>query len=208
MTLDIKFGKYIEDAFKIWKENLGLMAGMGAVMVLLGSLCFILMLIFAPAAFVMALALVDGKQPKPVIGDLFKGTQWLKQMLILFGLGIGVGLLCLIFAWIPIIGSLGVMVVSYGLGTACFFVVPFIVDRNLETIPAIKASWALVKPNFFPILGLYLIASLIGSIGFAACCIGIIVTIPLTWLITASAYRDLMAQSATAPVDVTPPPAG
>lgn len=211
MTLDIKFGKYIEDAFKIWKENLGLMAGIGAITALLGSLCFIVLPIVIPSAMAIAFALVDGRQPKPVIGEMFK-TQWFLPVLIyallMFVITLVVyGLLSLIFC----IGIIFAPLVGLAMAGAFSFVLPFIVDRNMDAITAMKASWALAKPNFFPILGLALVAGLIAQAGSVACGIGVVLTAPLYFLIIAAAYRDLMAQTAPpapAPAAVPPPPAG
>ena len=69
----------------------------------------------------------------------------------------------------------------------------------------------MVKVNFWPLVGYYVVASLIGGAGAVVCGIGMIVTMPISWCLYAVAYRELTG-SGRAPAEaaapaVEPPPA-
>ena len=66
---------------------------------------------------------------------------------------------------------------------------------------------AIVKQNFFPFLGLAIVAGAIGMAGVIACGIGIFATIPAMLCIMAVAYRALTGTGpAPAPSVTTAPP--
>jgi hypothetical protein len=71
------------------------------------------------------------------------------------------------------------------------------------------ASIEKVKPDFFPFLGLYLVAAIIGEIGVLACGIGVFATMPICFAILAVTYRDVFAEGQKPPApparEITPP---
>jgi uncharacterized membrane protein len=56
---------------------------------------------------------------------------------------------------------------------------------------ASMASFEKVKTNFFPFLGLALIAGILGYIGAILCGIGLFLTLPLYFCIMSIAYREV-----------------
>jgi hypothetical protein len=54
---------------------------------------------------------------------------------------------------------------------------------------------------------LFYVAALLGSLGFIACCVGIIVTFPYTYAVMAGVLRYYEASFETPPPAHTPPPA-
>ena len=66
-----------------------------------------------------------------------------------------------------------------------------IVDRDLGIFDSFRYSAAITQNNKMPLLGFYLLLVVINLGGMLALCIGLIFTIPLTWLATLVAYRWL-----------------
>jgi hypothetical protein len=67
----------------------------------------------------------------------------------------------------------------------------FIVDKGLEPVDAIKASIDMVKENVGTVLIWAIVAFLITAIGFALCCVGAIVAVPVVFIGNAYLYRRL-----------------
>ena len=63
---------------------------------------------------------------------------------------------------------------------------------------SIKASWKMTDGNFWNILGMSIVCFFINVLGFICCCIGFFFTQPMTWLIYASAYYDLLDEEPVA----------
>lgn len=67
----------------------------------------------------------------------------------------------------------------------------FLLDKDLEPIEAIKASFEFVKTNFANVLVWYIIAALVGGAGAIVCGIGLLVTVPIVIIGTAYTYKTL-----------------
>lgn len=67
----------------------------------------------------------------------------------------------------------------------------FIIDKDAEIIAAFKKSWATTKGAKMRLLLMFLGLVILNLIGFAAVLVGLLVTIPLTWLIMVRAYKTL-----------------
>jgi len=83
------------------------------------------------------------------------------------------------------------------------FVFPLMIDKKLAPMDAIKESIAILKPQAVMAVVLFVIASLVGSIGAYACYIGVFFTMPIAMVAISLAYRDLVWQS---PVPAAPAP--
>ena len=59
------------------------------------------------------------------------------------------------------------------------FVLPLIIDKQLDFVAAMKASWKMVNRHWWQVFGLLLLIDLVNLAGFCLCCIGLIVTVPL-----------------------------
>ena len=71
----------------------------------------------------------------------------------------------------------------------------FIIDKGLPAWDAIKASFDLVNRNVGTVIVLFLASILAFFIGAILCGIGLLVTIPVTIIATAYAYRMMTGQS-------------
>jgi len=163
----------------------------------------------------MILALHDGTEPKPQVGDLFQGFAMLKPAGVYFLITNVVYFLLVLIGQVPCIGPLIYLAGGLAFATLTMFGLFFLVDRQLPVIDAYKASIDVVLKAFFPLMGLYIVAGLIGLTGIVGCGIGIFATIPIAFCVIACAYRAASGDGvieATAVEHPTrpddPPPAG
>jgi zinc-ribbon domain len=115
------------------------------------------------------------------IGDLFSGKDLMVNMLLtllLVGLcTIGGAFLCIIPAYI--------------VGGLLMFSVPLVVERGLSPVDALRASFEKTKGNWLMFTLFAFVLALIAGAGAIACYVGMLLTYPLYFLITAVAYRDV-----------------
>lgn len=66
-----------------------------------------------------------------------------------------------------------------------------VMEDDLSPVDAIKAAWGLTSPHIGPLFVVALACFAINVVGFLACCIGLLVTGPVTQLVFATAYREI-----------------
>ena len=197
--VDVKFSEWIQQGWELYKANIGvwIVASLLVIVINVATLGLLGGPMMAGLVW-MALVLVDRKDPKPQMGDVFKGFDYFLQSF-LFYLVWGIIMLAIsLVSLIPCVGTLVVIVVSITLHTALMFGLFLIVDKKMDFWPASMLSLNVVKPNFFPFLGLLVVAMLIGHVGAIACGIGVIVTMPIAVCILAVAYRNVFGVQAAA----------
>ena len=116
------------------------------------------------------------------VGDFFKGFNFFVHTLvasILIGIFVFLGTLCLI---IP------------GLIVAAMykFTYLFIVDKGMEFWPAMKASHAVVRNDYFGFTMFLILAFLVNVLGFLCLFVGLLVTVPVTFAAITVAYREIV----------------
>ncbi|MFH0908717.1 MAG: hypothetical protein V1929_08140 [bacterium] len=207
--VDVKFGEWIQRGFDLYKANAATLILVNLLAMVLGVLTIGILggPMFA-GVIMVTLALLDKKEPKPEVGDVFKGFEYFLQMFLLFIVWMAasfVGQVLLNF--IPVLGYPLSMLYVYSITTCAMFAPFHIVERRMDFVPALQASFDMVKTNFWPFFGLLLIASILSHLGFIACCIGIVVTMPIYTCIMAVAYREAYGSQAAQP-EPAPAPAG
>lgn len=82
-------------------------------------------------------------------------------------------------------------VVDAGIAGITFFVFPHIAARNVNPIDALGASWSVFRRNplLFCLTG-FAFSLIAVPVGAAACCVGVLVTLPLAVAAQARAYAD------------------
>ncbi|MFP4444751.1 MAG: hypothetical protein ACLFPD_00710 [Desulfosudaceae bacterium] len=193
VNVEVKFGQWIEQGFGLYKTNFGLLVLAMLIVFALGTVTLGILLPPLCAGFILiTLRLLDGTEPPPVAGDVFKGFSCFLQSF-LFGLVwfvvmmIGVVLLGLV----PCVGQFAALFFCYALEALLLFGLYLIAEQNLDFWTASTRSMEVVKTSFWPILALTIVAGLIGSLGAIACGIGAIFTAPITFCIITVAYRDI-----------------
>jgi len=71
------------------------------------------------------------------------------------------------------------------------FVLPLIVDRKLGFWAAIVTSISTVHRQWFRVFGLLVLVGLMMVAGVLACCVGLLVTLPMGYLVLGQGYRQL-----------------
>jgi hypothetical protein len=196
---EVKFGEWIEQGFNLYKENLAVLILSGLVVTLLGGITMgILAGPLTVGMILICLALVDKKEPKPEVGDVFNGFQYfLNSFLFVLVWGLISFAVIMLLNLIPCLGQIASFIVSLAISALIMFGLFLIADKNMDFWPASKESIEMIKPCFWPMMGLVILASVIGSIGLVLCGIGIIVTMPITYCILAVAYRDITSGNVT-----------
>jgi hypothetical protein len=113
-----------------------------------------------------------------------------------FGVMAMFGLFWLVVVAIIIIISIGFL-----------FVYPLIVDRKLSAIDAIKLSFRAALSNFWRLLGMVLLTSLMSAVGVLACYIGAFLVMPIGYAAIAKAYEQVFGlDEGLGFANVPPPP--
>jgi uncharacterized membrane protein len=138
---------------------------------------------------------------------VFRGFDYFLNSFLFFlvwGLfiGLGIAILTVVFC----IGLVLAAPIIYVAQAFLMFGLFLIVDRKMDFWPASMESINTVKTNFWPFLGVSIVAGLIGSLGGIACGIGVIFTLPIQICIVAVAYRDVFDGVRITVEPVEPPP--
>jgi uncharacterized membrane protein len=211
--VEVKFGEWIEEGFNLYKANFGPLVLASLLAILLGSVSFGILTGPMMAGLVLVtLEILDKKQPQPSGGEVFRGFDYfLNSFLFFLVWGLIIGFAIAILTLVLCIGLVLAAPIIYVAQTFLMFGLFLIVDRKMDFWPASMESIDTVKNNFWPLLGLSVVAALIGGIGGIACGIGIIFTFPIQICILAVAYRKVYngIRASGSPEQPPPiPPAG
>ena len=209
-TKEVKFGEWMSQSFDLFKENIGPLILVSLVAQLLtGISSGILTGPMLAGLALVALHLVD-KQGEPDVSTLFEGFGFFLQSFLFVVVWGAIAAVAWILGLLRGMVTCGITIPilvagTIALGGLLMFVPFLIVDKKMDFWPASMESLQMVKANFWPLVGYYLVASLIGSAGSMVCGVGMIVTMPISWCMYAVAYRELTSDGAT-PVEAPPVP--
>ena len=77
------------------------------------------------------------------------------------------------------------------------FAIPLVIDRRMDFWDAMELSRRVVSKHWFIVFAFLLVIGLIGVGGMLACCLGILVTLPIFWGALMYAYEDIFGQQAS-----------
>ncbi len=115
------------------------------------------------------------------VSDLFSGGDVFLRVIGAF----------IAIAFFTLLGFVCCILPAFAVGGLLFFTLPLVVERNLSIGEALSASYEAAKANWFMFTLFAFVVTLLGSIGQYACGVGMLVTYPLQFTITAVAYRDV-----------------
>ena len=145
---------------------------------------FVLLIILG-AAFVFAgayrAAFRQLRGQRTTIGELFSEGDTVLRV-------IGVYLLMAVFV---MIGAIFCILPAYVMAGTLHYSVPLVVERNLGVTEALRASWDATKAHWIQFTLFGLVIQLIAQLGSLACGVGALITFPLFFTITVSAYKDM-----------------
>ncbi len=164
------------------------------------TLNYIISVIIGLGTLKIALILTDNK--KGTYKNLFSNWKYfhrylLASILVLLIMVIPIAVLAGLYAInASTIVKFEIGIVAIGiiitLATTFEYVDYFIVDKNSGVIEAFRQSAALTKGFRLKIFILFLSVTLLNLLGALAALVGLVITIPLTWLILANYYRQLL----------------
>jgi hypothetical protein len=191
--VQVKFSQWIEDGFKLYKENFKTLVLAAVFVVVISTVtAFILAGPMLAGLALVTLGLRDKKVPKPEAGSVLKGFDYFVPAFLFIAVwGIGIMIASVVVGVIPFIGQLASLFVAYGAQAFLMFGLFLIVDKKMEFWPASQESINTVKANFWPLFGVSIVAGFIGSIGAIALGIGVVFTIPIQGCILTVAYREV-----------------
>src|SRR5450432_3391891 len=102
-----------------------------------------------------------------------------------------------------LVASLVIMLFTFAGGLLCFipglvvaamykFTYLFIVDKRLDFWPAMQASHAVAKNDYFGFTMFLLLMALVDLLGVLCCFVGIFITLPVTFAAITVAYQELV----------------
>ena len=119
------------------------------------------------------------------LGDAFSGfTDGFTQLALL---GLVQGILVLI-------GTVLCVIPGIYLATAWYFSMFLVADRGMDFWSAMELSRKMVSKHWFAVFGMMLVAGLLAASGLIACCIGILVTMPVAFVALTIAYETIFGR--------------
>lgn len=88
-----------------------------------------------------------------------------------------------------------VMVIVIIISIGFTFAYPLIVDRKLQGFDAVKLSFRAAMANFWRLLGMMLLTSLLSIVGVLACYVGVFFVFPIVYATIAKAYEQVFGLS-------------
>jgi uncharacterized membrane protein len=224
----------IKAGWELVKDQYWLFVGMALVGLMIGS-AVPLGILLGPMMCGLFLTFFKRRRGEPIeFGTLFKGFDYFGPSLIATLLHIVPILAIIIPAYFLFYVSLIVSVAAQGdepnpaamLGVfgmfglfwvVMFFVIiiisigftfvyPLIVDRRLAGFDAVKLSFKAAMANFWRLLGMVLLTSLMGIAGMLLCYVGMFLVLPISYAAIAAAYEQVFGLGNVSEASNLPPP--
>lgn len=223
----------IKGGWELIKNQYWLFVGMTLVGLLIGSALPIILL--GPMMAGLYLSFFKSRRGEPIeFGTLFKGFDYFGPSLIATLLHTVPIILIVIPAYILFYVSIFVSIAAQGdepnpaaffgvmamfglfwlvvvvviivISIAFVFSYPLIVDRKLQALDAVKLSFKAAMANFWRLLGMMLLTSLLSIVGVLACYVGAFLVMPIGYAAIAKAYEQVFGLSDGSEMSNLPPP--
>lgn len=136
----------------------------------------------------MGLKCIRGQ--KAEVGDLAFGfSRWGQAFVLVIGHQIA-----------SMLGVIACFVGSYWVGGRLMLGLAAQADKGGSPMDNFRESWDLTGPHMWMAMLFWFVIALVAGMGVLACCVGILVTVPMLFVCTALIYRDLTGMH-----DVQPP---
>jgi hypothetical protein len=172
-------GRWIGAGWQLVKNDLGNYILLAIVFSLLSGVPFIAgALITGFHIFTMKKLL--GRNAE--FADLFKGFNFFVPTLVA----------SLLIALFTFLGTLACLIPGLVVAAMYKFTYLFIADKRMDFWPAMEASHAIVKQDYFGFTMFLLASVLVNILGVLCCFVGIFVTIPITFAAITVAYQEIV----------------
>jgi uncharacterized membrane protein len=116
------------------------------------------------------------------VADLFRGFNYFVPALVA----------SLLMALFTFAGTLFLVIPGLVIAAMYKFTYLFIVDKRMDFWPAMKASHAVVRNDYFGFTMFLILAFLVNVLGAMCFLVGLLVTIPLTFAAITVAYKEIV----------------
>ena len=224
----------IRQGWQIVKPNYWLFVGMVFISMLIGS-AVPLGILLGPMMCGLYLTLFASRRREPIeFGMLFKGFEYFAPALIAALLHVIPIIVIIVplylfmylsmfvtiavqgdepspIGFLAVFGTFAVIlivifVVITVLSVGFVFAYPLIVDKKLQGFDAVKLSFKGALGNFWRLLAMMLLTSLLGVLGVAVCYVGVFLVFPITYGAIAAAYEQVYGLSNGEGYAANPPP--
>lgn len=172
-------GRWIGEGWALVKADFGSYLLMGLVFGLLNSVLFIQGALIA-GFHIFTMKKLMGRPTE--FGDMFKGFNFFIPTLVA----------SLLIGLFTALGTLACIIPGLVIAAMYNFTYLFIVDKRMDFWPAMQASHAVVKNDYFGFTMFLLLAFLVNLLGLLCCFVGLFVTIPLTFAAITVAYKEIV----------------
>lgn len=172
-------GRWIGAGWDLVKPDLGNVILISLVFTLLNGVPLIQGALIAGFHFYF-LKRLAGRNPE--FADLFKGFNFFIPTLV-------ASLLIGVFVFL---GTLLCIIPGLVVAAMYKFTYLFIIDKRMDFWPAMQASHAVTKNDYFGFTMFLLLTVLLNLLGFICCIVGLLVTIPITFAAITIAYQELV----------------
>jgi uncharacterized membrane protein len=172
-------GRWIGAGWQLVKNDLGNYVLLAIVFALLNSVPFIQGALIA-GFHIFTMKKLMGRRAE--FADLFTGFNFFIPTLVA----------SLLIGLFTVLGTIACIIPGLVVAAMYKFTYLFIVDKRMDFWPAMQASHAIVKQDYFGFT-MFLIASfLLNLLGVICCVVGVFVTIPITFAAITVAYREIV----------------
>jgi uncharacterized membrane protein len=172
-------GKWIGEGWDLVKQDMGNYVLMTLIFFLLNGVPFIQGALIA-GFHIYTMKKVMGRRAE--FGDMFKGFNFFIPTLVA----------ALLIGIFTCIGTLFCIIPGLVVAAMYKFTYLFIVDKRMDFWPAMQASHAVVKNDYFGFTMFLLLAFLVNCLGFLCCVVGLLVTVPATFAAITVAYKEIV----------------
>ena len=172
-------GKWIGEGWELVKADMGTYVLISLIWGLLNSVPFIQGALIA-GFHIYTMKKMLGRRAE--FGDLFKGFNFFIPTLVA---SILIGLF-------TFLGTLACIIPGLVVAAMYKFTYLFIIDKRMDFWPAMQASHAVVKNDYFGFTMFLLLAVLVNILGALCCIVGLLVSIPVTFAAITVAYKEIV----------------
>jgi len=178
-SVQVAAGRWIGEGWNLVKQDMGTYILISLIFFLLNSVPFIQGALIA-GFHIYTMKRLMGRRAE--FGDMFKGFNFFIPTLVA----------SLLIGLFTFLGTLACIIPGLVIAAMYKFTYLFIVDKRMDFWPAMQASHAVVKNDYFGFTMFLILAFLVNVLGLLCCVVGLLVTIPATFAAITVAYKEIV----------------
>jgi uncharacterized membrane protein len=178
-TVNVAAARWLGEGWDLVKTDLGGYIVISLIFFILSSVPLIQGALIA-GFHIHTIKKLTGRRAE--FADMFKGFNFFIPALVA----------SLIMGVFVFLGTLACIIPGLVIAAMYKFTYLFIVDKRMDFWPAMQASHAVVKANYFGFTMFLILAFLVNMLGFLCLIVGLLVTVPMTFAAITIAYREIV----------------